>query len=372
MSIYRRKSGHYAVLIDLEPSATGLRRRKSIGTFHTRKEAERAEREALQARDRGIDLSPKTVTVREIIARYIERCKTANRAPATVTRYEELARHINDKLGEIPLAKLKPAHVTELHASAARKGLSPKSIHHVHGLLNAALSWAAERELVLRNVAKLTAKDLPKVPTSLARALTEAEARAILAASDGTPWQAFITLALTTGARRSEIAALRWSCIDFERRSARIEASLTLTQDGSVEFKGTKTNTVRVVPLSAPAIEALRAQKARQAEERLRAGALYRSNDLVFADALGQPWNPRSISNGFARIAKLADVRVRLHDTRHSAATWMLQAGTDVRTVAAVLGHTDATTTLRTYSHVMPGATEAAVDAIAERLRRQA
>ena len=48
MSIYKRKSGRYAVLVDLESSATGLRRRKSIGTFRTRKEAEAAERKALK------------------------------------------------------------------------------------------------------------------------------------------------------------------------------------------------------------------------------------------------------------------------------------------------------------------------------------
>ena len=53
MSIYKRKSGRYAGLIDLEASATGRRRRKSVGTFRTRKEAEAAERKELDARDRG-------------------------------------------------------------------------------------------------------------------------------------------------------------------------------------------------------------------------------------------------------------------------------------------------------------------------------
>lgn len=48
----------------------------------------------------------------------------------------------------------------------------------------------------------------------------------------------------------------------------------------------------------------------------------------------------------------------------------MLQGGIDVRTVAEVLGHTDASTTLRTYSHVLPGATDRAVDMIALRLRQ--
>jgi hypothetical protein len=59
MSIYRRKSGRYAVRVDLDPSHTGGRRRKSLGTFATRKETERAERDALSARARGIGLDRK-------------------------------------------------------------------------------------------------------------------------------------------------------------------------------------------------------------------------------------------------------------------------------------------------------------------------
>jgi hypothetical protein len=70
MSIYKRKSGRYAVLVDLEPTALGLRRRKSIGTFRTRKEADAAERKALEARDRGTDLSPQTVNVTELLEKY--------------------------------------------------------------------------------------------------------------------------------------------------------------------------------------------------------------------------------------------------------------------------------------------------------------
>jgi integrase len=60
----------------------------------------------------------------------------------------------------------------------------------------------------------------------------------------------------------------------------------------------------------------------------------------------------------------------RFHDVRHSVATWLLQSRIDVKTVAAVLGHGSPVTTLTTYAHVMPGAEENAVEAIAERLGR--
>jgi integrase len=95
------------------------------------------------------------------------------------------------------------------------------------------------------------------------------------------------------------------------------------------------------------------------------------ARDLIFADNFGRPWNPGSISNAFDRLARDAMLSTtRLHDARHSAATWLLQSGIDVRTVAAVLGHSTPVTTLNTYAHVMPGAEAKAVETIAERLSR--
>ena len=118
-------------------------------------------------------------------------------------------------------------------------------------------------------------------------------------------------------------------------------------------------------------LPALRSHRAAQNKKRLRKGKEYEVRDLVFADPFGHPWNPGSISNAFDRLAR--DVKLsttRLHDVRHSAATWLLQSGVDVQTVAAVLGHSTPVTTLNTYAHVMPGAEAKAVEVIAERLGR--
>src|SRR6516225_5982625 len=114
MSVYkRRSSGRYQVLVDLQPTSLGGRRRKSIGAYRTRKEAEAAECKALEARDRGIDLSPKTVTVAELLDRYIADRRLKKKALRTVLRYEELARiTISPHLGGVPLAKLQRAHIT--------------------------------------------------------------------------------------------------------------------------------------------------------------------------------------------------------------------------------------------------------------------
>lgn len=369
MSIYHRKSGRYQVVIDLESSVTGARRRKAVGVYRTRREAKSAERQAIEARDRGIDLSPKTVTVAEAIDRYIERCTTKRLAAKTIERYDELAKcHIAPVIGGVPLARLRPAQVSSVYAEGNREGLSAKTVRHVHSFLHAVLDWAVEQTLCIRNVADVAKRDLPAAQPSPAHALTGDEVRRLLDAAMATPWHALFTLAVCTGARRAELCALRWSDVDFDRGTITIARSIVRTKAGLL-VKGTKTGRVRTVPLNGLAISALRAQRARQNERRLRKGTHYENQDLVFANALGEPWNPDSTSNAFRRLAR--DLKLstrRLHDVRHSAATWLLQSGIDVRTVAAVLGHSSPVTTLNTYAHVLPGAEARAVEAIAERL----
>jgi len=106
MAIYKRNSGRWAVLVDVDRRADGARARRALGTYRTHKDAQRAEREALAARDRGINLSPHTVTLAELMRRYLERCRTKNLAPASLERYGEItALHILPTLAEVPLAR---------------------------------------------------------------------------------------------------------------------------------------------------------------------------------------------------------------------------------------------------------------------------
>jgi integrase len=365
--IYKRKSGRWCVRVDIDRDNTGARSRRSIGTFGTKKEAESAERAALQAREKGMDFDAARLTIAEVCDRFVERCRAKGLAPSTVVRYKELYRDL-DAIAKVKLGDLTRANVSGVYTAAVARGLAPKTLKCLHTALHAAVTWAAPESSALRALT-LAARDLPSVPKTLARALTEDEVRRLFEASAGTPWESFVVLSLCTGARRSELAALRWQQVDFARRTVRIAHSLTMSEDGDLYDKSTKTAVERIVPLNGLAIEALRSHRVRQNEERLRVGEAYENDDRTFADALGRPWNPRSISNAFRRIAIAAKVKGRLHDLRHSCATWLLQGGTDVRTVAAVLGHTNAVTTLTTYAHVMPGAQAEAVERITDRLR---
>jgi integrase len=215
--------------------------RLSLGAFLTKEDAERAERDALSAKDRGVELSPRKVTVAEILERFIADRRSKQRALRTIDRYEGLVElSIVPHVGTLPLAKLTPAHVSGWLATLQEKGgariakmdrkpvlrdgkrvveftnkpLSAKTTKHAYALLRSALRWAVRHDLAARNVAE--AVDPPTVGRSQARALAEGEVTRLFAAADETRWGPFFRVALGTAARRGELLALRWSDVDFE------------------------------------------------------------------------------------------------------------------------------------------------------------
>jgi integrase len=164
-----------------------------------------------------------------------------------------------------------------------------------------------------------------------------------------------------TGLRRGELAGLKWTDLDLERRTATTRGAVGLIP-GKTWYKSTKTESVARVALSDIAIEALRSQRARQAKDKLAAGAFYQDAAFVFTPEGGGVPSPGVISHAIRRIAKRAGLSLRgVHALRHSTRSWLIRSGVDIRTVAAVLRHSSASTTLDVYAHELEGAQAAAV-----------
>ncbi len=400
MSVYRRKSGRWAVLVDVDRGTKHERKRRTLGTYATRKDAERAERQALEARDRGIDLDPKKVTLGQVAERFLKSVAPTLSA-ITVARYEEHWRmHVAPSLGALPIANLKPAHIAELYGRLrteptcyARKGkgpndvsrqkfrsgrpLGPNTVLRIHRFLHRLLAWAERMNLVVRNVARIV--DTPKAAPSPARALTVEQVAALLSAAEGTRLHSFFVLAVTTGMRRGELGALTWDAVDLDHGLLTVRQAVGQDRKGGFFIKGTKSGRERTIPLSSLAIAVLKTHRASQAADKLLKGPEYEDRGLVFADGNGGLLNLDSVSKGFALLARTIGIKkkgISLHSCRHFGATQALVAGSDVRTVAAFLGHASAATTLNVYGHVVAGAQEKAVagigDAIAADQARRA
>jgi integrase len=163
---------------------------------------------------------------------------------------------------------------------------------------------------------------------------------------------------LATGLRLGEALGLRWCDVDLDGRRIRVEHTLEhirhhpwrLTEPKSASGR-------RNVPLIGPALNSLRSQRARTAEMRLAVGAAWSDLDFVFPSAVGTPLVGPNVYHEFKKLLVQAGLPSshRPHDLRHSTATYLLAAGVPARVVMELLGHSQISLTLNTYSHVLPG-----------------
>ena len=133
----------------------------------------------------------------------------------------------------------------------------------------------------------------------------------------------FIMLAASSGARRGELLALRWSDIDLDRGRLSIERRIVRVGDDLIE-QGTKTHQSRRISLDARTVAALRAHEDEMAERARAASTVITSEGFVFSRAVdgSAPWHPDSTSRAFRNICKQAGITgIRLHDLRHYVAT---------------------------------------------------
>lgn len=236
-------------------------------------------------------------------------------------------------------------------------GLSPRRVHHLRAVLRRALGQAVRWGLLSRNAAALAAP--PRVAYQPPPAMDPATARRILEAVAGDRLGPLYTVALATGLRQGELLGLRWEDVDLERASLRVTGALQRV-DGEYRIVEPKTARARrTLPLARPAVEALRLQRQRQREERLRAGPLWEDWGLVFTTERGRPLNHSVVTKRLQDLLAAAGLpRLRFHDLRHGCATLLLSAGVPPRAIMELLGHSQITLTLGTYAHVIPAMLE--------------
>jgi integrase len=172
-----------------------------------------------------------------------------------------------------------------------------------------------------------------------------------------------------TGLRRGEALALRWDAVNLTDGTLRVAATMNVV-DGQLEISEPKSGrSRRTVPLSPAMVALLKAQRAVQAQERLRAGELWTDHGLVFTDEFGAPVYPRAILRAVQRSAGRAGIEgVTVPTLRHSAAVAWLEAGVHIKAVADLLGHSSVAITGDIYGHASDAATRSAVDGLSDAL----
>jgi integrase len=351
-SVTKKKRLWYAVL-SVGRSDQGKQLRHWSKGFKTRRAAERALAQLL-LEERTI--AQTRCTVEFVVTQYIEHDITprGKRSPTTTQRYRGLLKNAH-ALHNQRVDQLDGATIERAYSALLDHGLSSTTVHHVHNLLFAAFRWAKSKgvALVTRNPFDLDEINRPRRQPSAAQAFTVAQIQAVLQAIEKTKHSNALIFCLATGCRRGEACGLRWSAVDFDRRVAIIRES-RYQISGEQGQKPTKARRVREIPLNQTALEALGAERQRQRQWREDAGDAWCDSDHVFCDERGAPLSPIALTNAFRRCAINTGLpTTRLHDLRHTAATFILSAGGSLASTATILGHSEKTTTLRLYGHVI-------------------
>jgi integrase len=309
-------------------------------------------------------------TLADLLDRWLEHITSVGRAPTTLYHYRQYVdREIVPVLGAIRLSKLTALDIDRLYGQLRKRNLAAATIRQIHAILRASLNQAERWGLVQRNVARLASA--PSQPQREQHPPELAEVKRLMAAAVDVSlmFGLFIRVMVATGARRAEVCGLRWSDVNFDANTLTVERSYTVLP-GVRSDEPTKTRTKRTIVLDPVTLTLLRTgwDAAVAIAEIGEVDLVRRRGGYIFAaDPVGQrAWRP-DVANVWwakARLAAGSAVSVRMHDLRHFQATQLMDAGVPVPTVAARLGHSDGTTTLKIYAHRTHKADQQAADVV--------
>jgi integrase len=375
-SISKRKDGRWCAVITNGNDPNTGKPKRVFFYGKTRQEVAEKLNQALHSIGQGTFVEPSRLTVGEWINTWLFEYKKQSLRPTTFQSYEYLTRvHVKPTIGHIILKDLRSEHLQRLYNEKATQGrsdgkggLSPKTVRHIHCVIHEALEQALKNNLVVRNVSKATT--LPRQVKKEMKVLTVDEQCKLLNVLGEERLRSAFILALASGVREGELLAIRWQDIDLKEGIINIRQSLKRVKVFD-ENKNTKSELLfqepktkagkRIIPLPASVITELKEHRNRQLQEKLKARLIYEDNDLVFCTEIGKPIDTNNLIRKFKALLKKAGMRdINFHALRHTYATRLLEANEHPKVVQEILGHSDISMTLNTYSHVMPEIKKAA------------
>ena len=221
--------------------------------------------------------------------------------------------------------------------------LSDSMLSRIHAMLHHAMKDAQSAHLIAKNPTEGTV--VPKPNYRPKQILNEAQLDTFMTAIEQDEvWRDFFYTELTTGLRRGEICGLQWEDFDEADGTLKIVRSVSSRKAGALEIGETKTNKGRRT-ISLPD----------STSQRLRERKKAAISQWIFPNPLHpeEPVNPSYTYHRLKTILKNTGLpSIRFHDLRHTFATHALAGGVDAKTLSGILGHTNASFTLDTYTHV--------------------
>ena len=228
--------------------------------------------------------------------------------PRTQEAYRSILKtHIHPEFGAIKLDMLNTHTIQHFYNNLTQKGLSPKTVKNIHGVLHELLQQAVSIGYLRVNPSD--ACTLPRVVKKEINPLDEDEIRQFLEAIHGHRFELLYLVTLFTGMREGEILGLSWDRVDFGKGTLLIDRQLQRAKDKDgvrhYSLVPLKNDKWRKITAADFVMDLLNQQRVRQTEWRLRTGPAWEDSGLVFTNELGHHLSPYTVYHNFKRLVLL-------------------------------------------------------------------
>ena len=370
-SIRKRGSNSYLIVVSRGYDYEGNRLKSVQKTVkppkeYTPKQAEKWVKEQAILFEREVQHTPEPINRSITLAKYIEHWAThigpKELADSTYKRDLHDIRRILPAQGNYNLAGLRKEVIREFYEEMrhtprldGRGNLSEKSVEGLHNTLCGSLSAAVDEGYLTHNPAWRCYK--PKGQKKERPVADEETVKKLITAFEGQSmkYETYFKLVLATGLRRGEACGLKWSDINWSKRTIHVQRGVVKLSHQESITKDPKTSSGdRMVYLSKEICQLLKAWRKECEWDRAQtANETVDEDDYLFRQPNGKPMNPCTFTYRFKLILKANNLPLDLsvHSLRHTNASLLIAQGVDVRTVASLLGHAQASTTLDIYAH---------------------
>lgn len=295
------------------------------------------------------------MTLGEWLDRWINEYMIFTVRETTLDAYKAMIKNqIKPYLGDRPLSALSTQEIQKFYNTVKKCGrvrvdklhgteLADSLVRKIHMMLHEALDMAVAQRLIIKNPTNGTT--IPKNNYAPKQILNDEQLdRFMERIRQDEQWYDFFYTELTTGMRRGEICGLRWEDFNADTGRLKIRRAIHKKKCGGLTVGETKTETgTRTVLLPPSTAELLRKRKEKSVSEWIFPN-IYKPEE---------PMNPDYAYHRLKTLLKQAELPlIRFHDLRHTFATHALVSGVDAKTLSGILGHTNASFTLDTYTHV--------------------
>lgn len=312
--------------------------------FDTKKAAHIAEMKFLdeyESRDTG-----EGMTFTDLAKEYLEWYEKRRKASSYIKISSIIDTHLVPYFGDKNITDIRPRDVTRYQDSIIDK-FAPSHVKKIHTTLAATLKHAVKQEYISSNAATI-AGNVELEEEKHMNYWTLDEFKQFISCVEDPMYHALFMTLYYSGMRKGELLALTWGDIDFENNKINIDKT-----EYNRKVTSTKTKaSIRQVIMPSHVMRLLSKMK-QQVKPKMRYNVFGEFHTSISTSTLDVRY--------LAYIKESGVKRIRLHDFRHSHASYLINKGIIISVVAARLGHSDVATTLNTYSHLYPTTEKEAV-----------